>query len=234
MNRINIYNNHLKPTVDIGIITHIWENKNNVDEIFGRIQQKKIYISKNGAANDNNKRKNIDRGILLQTKNNYKNIKKTYPILTTLNEDNCGSGENICVSDLNIDNIFIGDIWCTKNNVLLQVTSPRKPCSRWTKKYNNSSIRHFILKNTYGGVFFKVLKEGFIYQNDYIYLKQRIQNKWSIKLIGEKCCSKAGTNIDDSFQWCGTDNELEELYNLEQLANREWKEEIDNLYETKK
>ena len=59
-------------------------------------------------------------------------------------------------------------------------------------------------------------------------------NKIYIYIYISKSGAANYNNNDDSFQLCDTDNGLEGLYNLEQLGNRECKEEIYNLYETKK
>ena len=143
---------------------------------------------------------------------------------------------NACFDTILILKVFlIRGIWFSSNEatlykgVLLEVTSPRKPCRRWTKKYNSDELRLFILRKTLGGFFCKVLNNGIVSENDNLILYKRIQSKWSLKLIGDRLYSKHNDDIYDFDCWNGTDEELLELSNLNTLANKDWKYEINRI-----
>ena len=232
MNRLNIYKKHLVSGT-IGIITNIWKKDIDNNIIFSRIPLTTAYITVDGICGDNNQYTSGERSVLIQTVDNYSIINKEYSKLPYLSKNNAGCGENICIDGIDINTIYIGDILRTDGGVLLQVTSPRKPCTRWTKKYNDNSLRLYILRNTLGGIFFRVLKPGKIMINEHIYLHKRIQHKWSIRLIGDKLYSNHDDDIYDDDCWSGNDKELDELYNLETLADKDWKNEIKRLIEEK-
>ena len=242
MNRIVTYQKHLLPywlsshnvnTIPFGEIKKIWKKDINNNTIFSRVPLKDTYITEEGIIDDNNQYISKERAVLIQTMDNYTIINDNYPFIPNITPDKAGCGENIYVNGINTKNTYIGDIFKTNSGVLLQVTSPRKPCTRWTRKYKDQTLRLFILRNTLGGIFLKVLNPGKIIEGDKIYLYKRLQTKWSIKLVGDKLYSRHNDDIYDFECWSGDDNELYELYNLNELANRDWKNEIKRVIDEK-
>ena len=155
-----------------------------------------------------------------------------------------GSGENMCVHGLNKNNVCIGDVFRVKSNssdrsngieVLFQVTSPRRPCGKWDIKYDalgkrEKGVRHFMLQNTIAGWFMKPMTEGGkVCVGDTVELVHRPYPKWTLKLLGDKLYGQAKGQPRDWAQWIGTDEELNELANMEELAIEEWREIIEEI-----
>jgi len=149
------------------------------------------------------------------------------------------SGENILFDGLDRFNLCIGDVFAVESpqgirrKCSLQLSSPRKPCKRWEMKYGSStgvSVRHYVLTNTCGGWFFRVLRPGFVEEGDRIILVERPNPQWSLERIGRKLYGCAGRHIDTWTSWTGSCEELQELAGLKDLAMREWREPILHLH----
>ena len=82
MNRINVYKNHIYNMSQHITVYKLWKKVNEL--------------------------KSKERSILIQTIDNYNKINQYFP---NVEKNNAGCGENITVSGLEIENIFIGDIF---------------------------------------------------------------------------------------------------------------------------
>lgn len=91
-------------------------------------------------------------------------------------------GENISVPDMDETNVYIGDIYRI-GDVLLQVSSPRAPCSKINQRYGKKKIDTFILEHGLTGWYFRVLQGGIITINDNMALEQRNQNPISVRTL---------------------------------------------------
>jgi MOSC domain-containing protein YiiM len=91
-------------------------------------------------------------------------------------------GENISAPDMDESNVYIGDIYRI-GDVLLQVSSPRAPCSKINQRYGKKKIDTFILENGLTGWYFRVLQSGKITVNDMIILEQRNEHPVSVRTL---------------------------------------------------
>jgi len=167
-------------------------------------------------------------------------LREAFPDLEDLHEDGVAtSGENILIDGLHRHNLCIGDLFGVQSptgewrSCLLQISSPRKPCKRWDTRYGSAgglSVRHFVLTNTCGGFFFRVLRPGFIVEGDMVTLIHRPIPKWNLNKLGRKLYGAAGGHIDTWTNWTGTLDELNELVGLEDLAMCEWRDVIVELH----
>jgi len=218
------------------------------DQHFTRVRVPQSSLADTGLIQDNNKLKNKfkERALLIQFADNYKRLYTGFPDVEAFQkwgEDLAGSGENVVVAGMTMDNTCVGDIFTvigedgTKRPAVLEVSSPRKPCTRWDKKYDTQglgpkSMRTFVLKNAVGGVFLRVLRGGDINQGDRFILQQRPHPTWSIARVHQLIygsCTGLEKTLDDEPQWAGTHEELAELRHLEPLAIQEWKDVCEDL-----
>jgi len=97
-------------------------------------------------------------------------------------------GENISAPNMNERNVFIGDKYQV-GNVILQVVSPRAPCSKINHRYGQRRIDLFIAENALTGWYYSVLQEGEISVGDNIELFFRdkapisIEQIWQIRYL---------------------------------------------------
>jgi len=70
-------------------------------------------------------------------------------------------GENLTVSDLNEDNICIGDVF-QLGTALLQVSQPRQPCRTLAARYSRDDLVKLVADSGRTGFYFRVLKEGIV------------------------------------------------------------------------
>jgi MOSC domain-containing protein YiiM len=91
-------------------------------------------------------------------------------------------GENISAPDMNDDNVYIGDVYRI-GEVVVQVCSPRAPCSKINQRYGKRKIDLFILENGITGWYFRVLEQGKMHVNDAIVLEKRNETPVSIKTL---------------------------------------------------
>lgn len=74
-------------------------------------------------------------------------------------------GENLTVRGLDESQMAIGDIYQV-GECQLQVVQPRFPCSKLGVKFGDMSIIKTFMKSGRPGVYFRVIKEGFIQAGD--------------------------------------------------------------------
>ena len=70
-------------------------------------------------------------------------------------------GENIILSNCDETTVRIGDI-CKVGDALLEITSPRKPCSTLNKVWESNSLMKHMAQTSKTGWFYKIVREGSI------------------------------------------------------------------------
>ena len=86
-------------------------------------------------------------------------------------------GENLTFSDLNEEKINVGDIYQLGETTLM-ATKPRRPCYKLGIRFENQEIINRFLNTTKSGIYFKVLKTGFVNVDDNLkLLKKSIDSK---------------------------------------------------------
>lgn len=74
-------------------------------------------------------------------------------------------GENLTVDDLDETQIHVGDTFKV-GETILEVTKPRNPCMKLGVRFNDMKIVKQFWNTTMSGVYFKVLKTGFVKTDD--------------------------------------------------------------------
>ncbi len=74
-------------------------------------------------------------------------------------------GENLTIDDLDETNLHVGDRFQV-GGALLEVTKPRIPCVKLGLRFNDMKMVKKFWNSSFSGVYFKVLKTGFVRSED--------------------------------------------------------------------
>ena len=88
-------------------------------------------------------------------------------------------GENLCATEMQENNVFIGDIY-QLGSCRLQVSAPRIPCWKIDSKLRQPDLHRFIRQQGLSGWYFRVLQTGSIKLGDSITLLERPNPQLSI------------------------------------------------------
>ncbi len=124
-------------------------------------------------------------------------------------------GENLTVSHLDEDSIFLGDqIRC--GSTLLEVSQPRVPCFKFAMAFNNKRAPKQFIDKLYTGVYFRVIEPGIIHRNDQLIIENRRQETLSIKTLFQAYFDK---------RFLRSEQVLKQAYSMPELS-KEWKFQI--------
>lgn len=89
-------------------------------------------------------------------------------------------GENLSVSTLPEDQIYIGDIY-ELGGALIQAVQPRFPCFKLSLKFEDPKVLKDFMEINRPGVYFRVIQEGMLAVGDEFKLKDRENFQFSIQ-----------------------------------------------------
>lgn len=144
-----------------------------------------LNIAFDGAVEDEQGNKKLHGGPFMAL---HQYSQSSYPILQRhfrANKTNIeiGSiGENISSPDMNEQNVYIGDQYQVGSSII-EVVSPRAPCSKINHRYGVSGMDAFIAQQHITGWYYAVKQEGKITLNDSIVLIKREQTPLSVATI---------------------------------------------------
>lgn len=124
-----------------------------------------------------------------------------------------GMGENLTVMPWTEDDVCIGDRWRI-GGVVLEVSQPRQPCWKISRRWQNKLLTKWVAQTGYGGWYHRVVVEGTIAAGDPIELADRPHPNWSIARANDFLFSR---QTDASALW--------DLMNLDVLADA-WKRDL--------
>lgn len=93
-------------------------------------------------------------------------------------------GENLVIDGLNEYNTFIGDTY-QLGETIIQVSQPRLPCWRLAYHVNDIHFAKEVKESGHTGWHFRVLKTGYIKEQDELILIDRPYPQWSIAACHE-------------------------------------------------
>jgi MOSC domain-containing protein YiiM len=166
-----------------------WKDKEVVTGIFKAPVYKPIYLGKEDVLHDNvvDRRFHggVNKAVYGYSFKNYGYFKERHPDL----DWKFGMfGENLTFSDLNEEEITVGSVY-ELGECILQVTEPRQPCFKLGIRFNSSDIISQFWNTTKSGIYFKVLRTGFVKCNDELLLLKKLN---STPTIAEVFTSKYG------------------------------------------
>ncbi len=106
----------------------------------------------------------------------YPDWKAKYP---HLNWDWGMFGENLTVSGLNEDQLFVGDIY-TLGTAKIQITEPRQPCHKLGIRFGDQAILQEFIDYGHPGSYVRILEEGWVKIGDEMVLEHSDPNPLSI------------------------------------------------------
>ncbi|MBU8878876.1 MOSC domain-containing protein [Bacillus sp. FJAT-29790] len=124
-------------------------------------------------------------------------------------------GENLTVTNMLENDIFIGDIFLL-GNAVIQVTQGRIPCSTITKRTNNPSLLKRMVQTGFTGYLCRVLEEGIVRKDSKIRLIESHPKQVSI-LYGNEIYFHKQKDVEG----------IKRVLDVQELAN-EWKELLVN------
>lgn len=177
-----------------------------------------------------------DRAILLNSKKHYEELKAQFPNMKHYwEEEGATFGEQLVIDGLDADNICLGDVLksnATNSGLELQVTSPRLCCFRADHRYPaipevklsgaNGTVRQWASSNSRGGFFCKVLRPGTVQEGDSFSLLPGNFQTYPLSYLAELLYAEKPTAVN----FRGTDQQLKELCDAEELAMFEWRERL--------
>ncbi len=130
----------------------------------------KLNVLFDGALEDEQGNKKLHGGPFMAlhqyAQENYAKLSLEFP--NTAQEFSIGSiGENLSAPSMNEKNVFIGDQYKI-GSCILEVVSPRAPCSKINHRYGKKGIDSFIAQTGMTGWYYKVIQEGSITIGDEI------------------------------------------------------------------
>ncbi|MFT4732605.1 MAG: MOSC domain-containing protein YiiM [Gammaproteobacteria bacterium] len=148
-------------------------------------QFEQLHIELDGASNDEQGNKKLHGGPEMAmhqySQESYKALKDQFPGIA--HKLIFGSiGENISAPTMNDENVFIGDTYRI-GGVVLQVNSPRAPCSKINQRYGVKNMDLFIAEKGITGWYYRVIETGIMQVGDRITLEHRLQKTTSIRNI---------------------------------------------------
>lgn len=95
-----------------------------------------------------------------------------------------GFGENLTISRLDEDNVCLGDVYAI-GAVRIEVTKPRAPCYKISRRYGIKSLTGLVEETGYHGWYYRVLDEGEITAGMDVELIGRVHPQLSIRRMNE-------------------------------------------------
>jgi len=151
----------------------IWRGKTVETGIFKAAVNGPLFLGKEDVDKDNvvDRRVHggIDKAVYGFSFEHYEYFKNLHPKL----DWQFGMlGENLTFSKLNEDEINVGDIY-RLGETTLQASKPRQPCFKLGIRFENPMIIKQFWNTTKSGVYFKVLKTGFVKVGDDLILIEK-------------------------------------------------------------
>jgi MOSC domain-containing protein YiiM len=95
-----------------------------------------------------------------------------------------GFGENLTITGIDESSVCIGDTW-QAGPVLLQVSQPRQPCWKMSRRWQITDLAKQVIANGKSGWYLRVLEEGELLSGTPIELIARPQPTWSVARASE-------------------------------------------------
>jgi MOSC domain-containing protein YiiM len=165
--------------------TIAWKNKTIETGIFKSPFENPIFLGEedvvDDAVVDRKHHGGIDKAVYGYSEKHYSYFKSLYPDL----DWNFGFfGENITFDDLNEEEITVGSQY-QLGKCVIEVSKPRQPCFKLGVRFGTQKIVKQFWNSTKSGIYFKVLKTGYVKPGDKLTLLLKPENSKSIAAVYE-------------------------------------------------
>lgn len=123
----------------------------------------------------------IDKAVFA---NSYENYQEWAKYLEVESLEFGALAENLTLSNIKEENVHIGDIHKIGTTVF-EVSQPREPCWKISKKHNNKTFTKHIYDTCRTGWYYRVLEEGQIKKDDEVELLKRLDGSINILQANE-------------------------------------------------
>lgn len=144
----------------------VWKGKTVTTGIFKYPVNDKVFLGEEEVQGDAICNRKYHGGVLQAvygySLEHYTYWKTLYP---TLDWHYGMFGENLTITNLDETKLHVGDTFSI-GQAIVEVTKPRQPCMKLGIRFGTMKIVKQFLKKTYSGVYFKVLKTGYVIAGD--------------------------------------------------------------------
>ncbi|WP_211436550.1 MULTISPECIES: MOSC domain-containing protein [unclassified Campylobacter] len=176
-------------------INKIWQSA-----IFKTATNDEIYADKFGFHGDEVADKKHHGGA---EKAIFANSYENYPVWSEflgLNNLPFGAmGENLTISGIHEESVYIGDVHKI-GSLVLQVSQPRKPCFKLSKRWMNAGVAKEIFRSGLSGWYYRVLEAGACKAGDSVEMVSRDDSSMSVADVNRVFYApKENANLIDKF-----------------------------------
>lgn len=183
-----------------------------------------------------------DRAILFQSEEHYERIIKDPRFSSCFDDIDYKTapsfGEQVIVQGCDSSQLAVGDIFEVEGKLsplVVEVTAPRKPCYHVNKRHGTANgangMQRHALTNSLSGWFTRVLVGGELRDGMKLIRTQHPNPKWTLTYMSNALYNEGGKQdyLMCKAKWNRSKSELQELVDLPQLGNYEWKTEAEKL-----
>jgi len=165
--------------------TVTWKRKTVVTGMYKQPTSTPIFLGEedvvDDAVIDRKYHGGIDQAVYAYSFKHYDYFKNLYP---DLDFDFGMFGENLTFDDLNEEEITVGSTYKI-GECILEVTKPRQPCFKLGIRFGTAKIVRQFWNTSFSGIYFKVLKTGFVKVGDELELIKKQKNTLTIAEVYE-------------------------------------------------
>ena len=160
-----------------------WKTIKVTTGIFKEPTNLPIYLGKEDVKNDHVIDRvahgGVDKACYLFSVNYYGYWKKKYP---DLDWQYGMFGENLTISEMNEDSVYIGDVYKI-GDAVMEVCQPRQPCFKLGIKFKDQLILRQFIEHNHPGFYVRVLQQGSVKLGDSLVLEKRLKKTVSISQV---------------------------------------------------
>lgn len=181
-----------------------------------------------------------ERAVLSQSTANLAALCESFPAARATLLGPASFGENMLLEGGGVDVDCVGDVLAVVGpggvgrGTLLQVASPRRPCSQVDQahgqQYNASGVRQKCVMTGLSGTLYRVLAPGSVHVGDCLVLQDRPHPSWTLHRVASLLYGSPVFSPSTVASWRGTAAELDELAAIQELGECEYREEVRALH----
>lgn len=154
--------------------------------VAGPVQAKSLGIVGDGVA-DRVHHGGIDKAVLAYSADHYPVWNRDLRgsgLLATEEMTGGAFGENLSITGLGENDVCIGDLW-QAGDVLLEVSQPRQPCWKLSRRWRIADLAAQVIRNGKSGWYVRVVREGTLTAGLELTLVARKHPTWTIARVND-------------------------------------------------
>ena len=144
------------------------------EPVSGPLTLKKLGFDGDGVADTKN-HGGVDKAVCVYSLDHYPYWEETLGIRLPP----AAFGENLSVSNLEEDNVCIGDVF-QLGTAMVQISQPRQPCNTLAARYGRTDLVKLVIHSGLSGFYFRVLQEGIVEVGNPLILKDKHPQEVSV------------------------------------------------------